>query len=140
MQSYEIKSPPWTLLWFRILGNFSVENMGWVFLCFKLQTIVSSALIHSTLLSSWLGASLKHKNTQPLYIFNIEIPQNSEPQNGPKRGLDFIALLLCLHLLLDMPIMYASVRSKLFGTLSWEVFTINELKLYSLWSHIHISP
>ena len=25
-QSYEIKSPPWTILWFRILGIFSVEN------------------------------------------------------------------------------------------------------------------
>jgi hypothetical protein len=37
---------------------------------------------------------LKHKNTQPLYIFNRENPQNSEPQNGPRRGLDFIALLL----------------------------------------------
>jgi methylglyoxal synthase len=35
---------------------------------------------------------LKHKNTQPSYIFNKENPQNSEPQTGPKRGLDFIAL------------------------------------------------
>ena len=24
-QSYEIKSPPWTILWFRILGIFSIE-------------------------------------------------------------------------------------------------------------------
>ena len=39
-----------------------------------------------------LSASLKHKNTQPSYIFNRENPQNSEPQNGPRRGLDFIAL------------------------------------------------
>ena len=30
--------------------------------------------------------------TQPIYIFNRENPQNSEPQNGPRRGLDFIAL------------------------------------------------
>jgi hypothetical protein len=36
---------------------------------------------------------LKDKNTQPLYIFNRENPQNSEPQNGTRRGLDFIALL-----------------------------------------------
>jgi hypothetical protein len=36
---------------------------------------------------------LKHKNTQSNYIFNRENPQNSEPQNGPRRGLDFIALL-----------------------------------------------
>ena len=27
IQSYEIKSPPWTNLWFRILGIFSVENI-----------------------------------------------------------------------------------------------------------------
>ena len=27
LQSYEIKSPPWTILWFRILGIFSVENI-----------------------------------------------------------------------------------------------------------------
>jgi hypothetical protein len=26
-QSYEIKSPPWTILWFKILGIFSVENI-----------------------------------------------------------------------------------------------------------------
>ena len=32
-------------------------------------------------------------NTQPLYIFNRENSQNSEPQNGPRRGLDFIALV-----------------------------------------------
>ena len=35
---------------------------------------------------------MKHKSTQPLYIFNRENPQNSEQQNGPRRGLDFIAL------------------------------------------------
>ena len=27
IQSYEIKSRPWTILWFRILGIFSVENI-----------------------------------------------------------------------------------------------------------------
>ena len=27
-QSYEIKSPPWTILWFRILEIFSVENIA----------------------------------------------------------------------------------------------------------------
>ena len=37
-------------------------------------------------------SSLKHKSTQPLYIFNRENPQNSESQNGLRRGLDFIAL------------------------------------------------
>ena len=28
-----------------------------------------------------------------MYIFNRENPQNSDPQNGPRRGLDFIALV-----------------------------------------------
>ena len=42
IQSYVIKSAPWTILWFRILGIFSVENIrGCVFLCFKLAPIVS---------------------------------------------------------------------------------------------------
>ena len=27
-QSYEIKSPPWTILWLRILEIFSVENIN----------------------------------------------------------------------------------------------------------------
>ena len=27
-QSYEIKSSPWTILWFRILGIFSVKNIA----------------------------------------------------------------------------------------------------------------
>ena len=57
-----------------------------MFLCFKLAPIVCSALIHSTLLSSWLLE-------QPLYIFNRENPQNSEPQNDPRSRLDYIALL-----------------------------------------------
>ena len=39
-------------------------------------------------------SSLKHKNTQPIYIFKRENPQNSEPQNGPRRGLDYIALAI----------------------------------------------
>jgi len=61
---------------------------GCMLLRFKLETIVRSALIHS----------LKHKNTQPLCIYNKENPQNSEPQNGPMRGLDCIALQECaLH-------------------------------------------
>ena len=38
-------------------------------------------------------SSLKHNNTQPIYIFNRKNPHNSEPQNGLRRGLDFIALV-----------------------------------------------
>ena len=47
----------------------------------------------------WINAqltivwSLKHHSIQPIYIFNWENPQNSEPQNSPRRGLDFIALV-----------------------------------------------
>ena len=44
---------------------------------------------------------MKHKNTQPLYIFNRENPQNSEPQNGPRSGLDYIALRKCNKVGLD---------------------------------------
>ena len=93
-QSYEIKSPPWTILWFRILGIFSVEYIKR--LCvFMFQTCSNSQLLRRVLWISAeqpIGASLKHKNTQPLYIVNRENPQNSEPKNGPRRGLDFIAL------------------------------------------------
>ena len=47
---------------------------------------------------------MEHKNTQPLYIFNRENPQNSEPQNGPRRGLDFIALVSCTKI--QLPVGY----------------------------------
>ena len=64
-----------------------------MFLCFKLAPIDCSALIHSTLLSSWLLEQVWNIKTHNLFIFSTEkIPQNSEPQNGPRRGLDFIAL------------------------------------------------
>ena len=70
--SYEIKSPPWTILWFRILGISSVESI--MSLCvFMFQTWDNSQLLRRVL---WISAeltivwSLKHKNTQPLYIFN----------------------------------------------------------------------
>ena len=36
-QRYEIKSPPWTILWFRILRIFSVENIK-RFCVFMFQT------------------------------------------------------------------------------------------------------
>ena len=41
LQSYEIKYPPWTILWFRILGIFSVESIKRLcVVCFKLEIIV----------------------------------------------------------------------------------------------------
>ena len=96
-QIYEIKSPSWTILWFRILGIFSVKNIKR--LCvFMFQTSDNSQLCIDSQYSSQqlpIVSSLKHKNTQPLYIFNRENSQNSKPQNGPRRGLDFIALDLC---------------------------------------------
>ena len=71
-QSYEIKSPPWTILWFRILGIFSVRNIKR--LCvFMFQTWDNSQLLRRVLwinAEQAIGASLKHKNTQPLYMFN----------------------------------------------------------------------
>ena len=62
----------------------------------KFQTSDNSQLCIDLQYSSQqltIGASLKYRNTQPLYIFNRENPQNSEPQNGPRIGLDYIALL-----------------------------------------------
>ena len=59
------------------------------------QTCSNSQLLRRVL---WINAeltivsSLKHINTQSTYIFNRENLQESEPQNGPRRGLDFIAL------------------------------------------------
>ena len=71
VQSYEIKSPPWTIWWFRILGISLLKiKIGWVLWCFKLQTIVSCALIYSTLLSSWLLSEVWYIiATQPILIF-----------------------------------------------------------------------
>ena len=70
-QSYEIKSPPWTILWFRILGIFSVENIKrlcvFMFRCYNSQLLRRVLLVSAELT---IGATLKHKNTQPLYIFN----------------------------------------------------------------------
>ena len=37
-------------------------------------------------------SNLKHRYTQPIYIFNRENSKKSESPNGPRRGLDFIAL------------------------------------------------
>ena len=60
------------------------------------QTSDASQLLRRVL---WINAeltivsSLKHKNTQSIYIFKRDNPQNSEPQNGPRREFDFIAFL-----------------------------------------------
>ena len=67
-QSYEIKSPPWTILWFRILRIFSVESIARLYVSNFRQ--VSSALIHSTLLSSWLLSEVWNIKTPNLFIFS----------------------------------------------------------------------
>ena len=59
------------------------------------QTSENSQLLRRVLLINaelTIVSSLKHKNTPPINIFNRENPQNSEPQNSPRRALDFIAL------------------------------------------------
>ena len=70
-QSYEIKSPPWTILWFRILGTLSVENIARLDV-FMFKTSDNSQLwIDSQYSSQYLTIiwSLKNQNTQPMYIF-----------------------------------------------------------------------
>ena len=47
-QSYEIKSPPWTILWFRILGIFSIENIARLGV-FMFQTSDNSQLLRRAL-------------------------------------------------------------------------------------------
>jgi hypothetical protein len=79
------------LHWFTVLFSLADYCLQGVYY------IEGSAQIDFTLLDSLIVSSLKHKNTQPLYIFNRENPQNSEPQNGPRRGLDFIAFLYLDH-------------------------------------------
>ena len=72
IQSYVIKSAPWTILWFRILGIFSVEYIKRL-RAFMFKSCSNSQLLRRVLWISaeqTIGASLKHKNTQPLYMFN----------------------------------------------------------------------
>ena len=69
-QSYAIKSAPWTILWFRILGISSVENIKR--LCvFMFQTWDNIQLLKRVL---WISAELSQvwniTKTKPLYIFN----------------------------------------------------------------------
>jgi hypothetical protein len=74
---------------------YSVENIDRLGVL-MFQTSYNSQLLRRVL---WINAeltivsSLKHKNTKTIFIFNRENPQNSELQNGPRRGLDSIALL-----------------------------------------------
>ena len=70
-QSYEIKSPPWTILWFIILGIFSVENIQR--LCvFRFQTsdnVVSFWEEYCESVQSWPLSQVWNIKTHN-YIFN----------------------------------------------------------------------
>ena len=82
--------PSWSLSRWRTLTLEKIK-IGWVLWCIKLQTMLRRVLwINAQLTIVW---SLKHHSTQPTYIFNRENPQNSESPKGPRRGLDFIALV-----------------------------------------------
>ena len=63
----------------------AVESFG--------SSIVSRNLNQSNVMLTIVWSlNLKHHSTQRIYNFNRENPQNSESQNGPRRGIDFIAL------------------------------------------------
>ena len=68
-QSYEIKSPPWTILWFRILEIFSIKNVKR--LCvFMFQTWDNSQLLRRVW---WISADycLKFETqTHNIFIFS----------------------------------------------------------------------
>ena len=68
-------------------------KIGWVLWCIKVQICKQSycELMHNCLCLQIL--TLIHHSTQPILIFKRENPQNFKSPNGPRRGLDFIALL-----------------------------------------------
>ena len=86
-----------------------------MFLCFKLETIVS-----------YWEASCKS-----VYIFNRENPQNSEPQNGPRRGLDFIALKFMEEISIKSSLSYRTWHAGLYSIdykLNWNLILRNSTK------------
>ena len=66
-QSYEIKSPPWAILWFRILGIFSVENIKRLGV-FMFQTWDS----YCESVQSWLLSQVWNIKTHNIFIFSTE--------------------------------------------------------------------
>ena len=117
-QSYEIKSPLWTILWFRFLGIFSVENLKR--LCvFMFQTWDNSQLLRRVMWISaeqTIGASLKHKNTQPLYIFNrVRVLHLNRLKEGTwLHSFAFDYLLLHLQCLLYAAELMQGSKTKLY--------------------------
>ena len=89
------------------------------------QTSDNSQLLRRVL---WINAeltivsSLKHKNTQPIYIFNRENSQNSESPNGPRRGLDFIALVKSVDALSWPAILHSAKIKVTWNNFVWQCF------------------
>ena len=113
---------------------YSAENIRR--LCvFMFQTCSNSLLCTDSQYSSQqltIGANLKHKNTQPLYIFNRENPQNSEPQNGPRSGLDYIALVTTAFFKMTV-FVHKSWVSMLFCKPHWQIISHNDnMQCYGL--------
>ena len=96
-----------SILWFRILGIFSVENIKR--LCvFMFQSCYYSQLLRRVLLVSaelTIGATLKHKNTQHLYIFNrirvLHLNRLKGTRYLCKTKLSFLAVLKSYHFMLN---------------------------------------
>jgi hypothetical protein len=99
------------------------------------QTSDNSQLLRREL---WINAeltivwSLKHKNTQPIYIFNRKNPQNSEPQNDPRRGLDFIALQPTQHHFLESLLSLVVYQTVDHNGLVWDTWPLVTAKVLKI--------
>ena len=118
-QSYVIKSAPWTILWFRILEIFPVENIKRVCV-FMFQTCSNSQLLRRVLWISAeqaIGASLKHKNSQPLYMFNrVRVPHlNSLKERTWLHSFGFSGVLEKMYVILCFYLVQASWQPWLAG-------------------------
>ena len=73
-QSYEIKSPPWTIWWFRILGIFSVENVNRLgAMMFQTSDSTLSAVHWFTVLFSAADYCLKFNSIEKIqHIFGYK--------------------------------------------------------------------
>ena len=84
-QSYEIKSPPWTILWLRILGIFSVENIGgFQLLDLIIPELKSHVIPYKFKSSHWL--KLQHSDWRANLVKDFFLQMNFPPL----RALEFI--------------------------------------------------
>ena len=87
IEIFEILSERTFIFWCNCIFTEMLHKIGPLYFTEK-----SILWINAELTCVW---SLKHKNTQPIYIFNRENTQNSEPQNGPRRGTWFHSFAFC---------------------------------------------